>query len=120
MISITRHYTFEAAHKLPSLTTDVKCHRLHGHSYKLRVRITRAIDSGTILEFGLLDEIVFEHVLRWLDHQNLNEALDDEPTLEAITTWIATRLVGPLAQEGVRLLCIEVDEGQRASARVTN
>lgn len=44
-VSICRTYRFEAAHHLPMLPETHKCHRLHGHNYK--VEMVRAAWMGT-------------------------------------------------------------------------
>ncbi len=36
---IFREFTFEAAHRLPFVPDDHKCSRLHGHSYRVEVRV---------------------------------------------------------------------------------
>lgn len=60
MTRITRHYRFEAAHRLPHHAG--KCRRLHGHSYEVVVEldgeprpVDGASDEGMVLDFGDLD-----------------------------------------------------------------
>ena len=46
-ITITRHFSFDAAHYLPG--HEGKCQNLHGHTYKLEVTIGRdsLIEGGS-------------------------------------------------------------------------
>ncbi len=73
-----------------------KCARLHGHSYRLEVALRGAIRSrgparGMIEDFDRIERVVSERVLAKLDHQNLNEFIDN-PTVENILLWIWKRL----------------------------
>ena len=44
---IYREFTFEAAHRLPNVPEGHKCSRLHGHSYRVEVRVTGAVGDDT-------------------------------------------------------------------------
>lgn len=86
---------FAAAHRLPRY--DGACSRLHGHNYRFFVGIEGDVDpgSGMIADFGDVKRIVQEHVLARVDHQNLNDVLDN-PTAENIARWIWEALDGKL------------------------
>ena len=68
MISISKSYSFDAAHKLdlPECTIDEnlamfgKCNKLHGHTYTLTVEVSGRIDpkTGMILNYFDLDKII--------------------------------------------------------------
>lgn len=68
---ITRDFTFEASHILP--LHPGKCSRLHGHSWKLRVGIWGHVnpETGFIMDYGDLKELVNKHIIDVLDHQHL-------------------------------------------------
>ena len=95
-MQIRKQFHFEAAHVLPYHAG--KCARPHGHSYQLEVAIsgepqTSGPSRGMILDFDDLRAIVKAEVIEILDHRSLNEIIEN-PTCEAIITWIWERL-GP-------------------------
>ena len=80
-------FYFAAAHRLPRY--EGPCFRLHGHNYKMFVAVEGEVDprTGMIADFGLLKQVVQEHVLARVDHRNLNDILDN-PTAENIARWV--------------------------------
>jgi 6-pyruvoyltetrahydropterin/6-carboxytetrahydropterin synthase len=69
---------------------------MHGHSYRLEVAVAGQLRSrgparGMIEDFDRIERIVDERVLKALDHQHLNEFIDN-PTVENIVLWIWKRL----------------------------
>jgi len=87
MITITKIFTFDAAHKLPY--HKGKCQHLHGHTYKLEVTVkSTRLDDGMIIDFGKLKEVVNIYVLDKLDHAYLNNQWDN-PTAEIMIHNIA-------------------------------
>jgi 6-pyruvoyltetrahydropterin/6-carboxytetrahydropterin synthase len=69
---------------------------MHGHSYRLEVAVRGPIRSrgparGMIEDFDRIERIVSERVVDVLDHQNLNELIEN-PTCENIVLWIWKRL----------------------------
>ncbi len=82
--SITRTYTFCAAHRLHTdqLPDDVnqkifgKCNNLngHGHNYTVQVTVQGEVDgkTGLVIDVDQLDQIVHETVVTRFDHQHLN------------------------------------------------
>ncbi len=77
-----------------------KCARMHGHSYHLEVAVrgamkTRGPARGMIEDFDRIERIVNERVVDVVDHQNLNEFIEN-PTVEQIVLWIWRRLDGAL------------------------
>lgn len=69
---------------------------MHGHSYSLEVAVRGPIRSrgparGMIEDFDRIERIVSERVVDVLDHQHLNELIDN-PTCEHIVLWIWKRL----------------------------
>ncbi|HLF24476.1 MAG TPA: 6-carboxytetrahydropterin synthase, partial [Burkholderiales bacterium] len=39
MVEIFKVFTVEAAHHLPNVPLEHKCRRLHGHSFRIEVRV---------------------------------------------------------------------------------
>ncbi|MDB5093305.1 MAG: queuosine biosynthesis protein QueD [Candidatus Eremiobacteraeota bacterium] len=79
-----------------------KCSRLHGHSYRLDVGLEGPLQgdgpaAGMIQDFDLVSRVVKEAVVSQLDHQSLNDAIDN-PTAENIVVWIWHRLAPALPQ----------------------
>ena len=87
---VTREFTFDSAHFL----TDYygKCERMHGHTYKLQVTLEGKVQSnGLLIDFVVLKRIVKKYVLDKIDHQVLNEIIEN-PSAERIVVWIWDQL----------------------------
>lgn len=93
-MKISQTFTFEAAHRLPNVPREHKCHRMHGHSYRVEIRIEGPVDptSGFVIDFFDV-EAAFGPLRSRLDHHCLNEVEGlENPTAENIATWIWDRL----------------------------
>ena len=81
-VLVGRREAFNAAHQLcdPGLSDDEnrrlfgKCANLHGHNYVLEVVVAGEIDqaSGYVLDLKWLSDVIAAHVIRDVDHRNLN------------------------------------------------
>ncbi len=90
MISISKSYSFDAAHQLwrndwdegMNLEVFGKCARLHGHTYTLEVTVQGKVDpeTGMILNYFDLDKIVKPLVDQEFDHKDLNKVFRDTLT----------------------------------------
>jgi len=88
--SVTRVFTFEAAHELP--WHPGKCQRLHGHSYRLEITVQGAIrPDGMVIDFGELRQLVDREIIDRYDHRYLNDLVDN-PTAELLAQEIGKRL----------------------------
>ena len=88
--TLIRKYQIEAAHRLPKLPAEHKCHRLHGHSFRIEVVVRGEIDPelGWMMDYAEIDEI-FAPVFDRLDHHYLNEIPGlENPTSEILASWI--------------------------------
>jgi len=93
-MEIYKHFTFEAAHRLPHVPEGHKCGRLHGHSFQATVRVAGPVgkDSGWVMDFGDLKE-AWAPLHEELDHRYLNEVKGlENPTSEVLARWIWQRL----------------------------
>ena len=99
-MKITQAFTFEAAHRLPNVPETHRCHRMHGHSYRIELQLEGPVDprSGFVVDFFDV-EAAFGPLLQRLDHHCLNdiEGLEN-PTAENIAVWIWDRVKPVLAQ----------------------
>ncbi len=93
-MKITQAFSFEAAHRLPHVPPAHRCHRMHGHSYRVELRLEGPVDpvSGFVIDFFDV-EAAFAPLLAMLDHNCLND-IDglDNPTAEIIAVWIWQRV----------------------------
>ena len=94
IVELARRFRFEAAHHLPHVPADHKCRRVHGHSFRVTVRIAGEVDprSGWLMDYADL-AAAFEPIRLRLDHYDLNtiEGLEN-PTSEHVARWIWDRL----------------------------
>ena len=93
-MEIFKEFTFEAAHRLPNVPEEHKCHRLHGHSFRIRVYVEGNLDPklGWIMDFADIKKAV-KPVIKQLDHYYLNEIEGlENPTSEVLAKWIWKRL----------------------------
>ncbi|MDF3310008.1 6-carboxytetrahydropterin synthase QueD [Rhodococcus sp. T2V] len=112
LTSVTRRFSFEAAHQLPWHTG--KCAKLHGHSYLLDVTVSGPLTSdGIVTDFSDLKAAVTKHVLDEYDHAHLNDFLSN-PTAELIAADIANRLL----EAGLTVTKVTVHETASCSATV--
>ncbi|MFL6618926.1 MAG: 6-carboxytetrahydropterin synthase QueD, partial [Povalibacter sp.] len=73
-MDIFRAFTLEAAHRLPNVPTGHKCARLHGHSFRIELHVSGAVDAhtGWGMDFAEV-KAAFQPIFERLDHQYLNE-----------------------------------------------
>jgi 6-pyruvoyltetrahydropterin/6-carboxytetrahydropterin synthase len=93
-VEIFKEFTFEAAHRLPNVAPDHKCHRLHGHSFQISVHVTGPVgaESGWVRDFRDIN-CAMGPLLQVLDHHYLNEIEGlENPTSEVLARWIWERL----------------------------
>ncbi|WP_394426553.1 6-pyruvoyl trahydropterin synthase family protein [Streptomyces sp. SGAir0957] len=121
--SISKRFTFDAAHQLTSLGQDHACARLHGHGYRVEAVLSCAEDElvppGFVADFKDLEPLA-RYIKDTLDHRNLNEVLDFEPTSELIARhlarWFLTHFTPVVAD---RLIQIRVSETEKTWATYT-
>ncbi|WP_084508335.1 6-carboxytetrahydropterin synthase QueD [Mesorhizobium sp. WSM3224] len=99
-MKITQAFTFEAAHRLPQVPESHRCHRMHGHSYRVDLRLEGPVDRETGFVVDFFDvEAAFAPLLQCLDHHCLNEVEGlANPTAENIAIWIWDRIKPLLPQ----------------------
>ena len=109
MLTVTKIFEFEAAHRLPNYEGD--CHNMHGHTYKLEVTVNGMVDQkqGMIIDFKKLKKIVQIRVLSYMDHQVLNDHVEN-PTAENLIAFIVSQLLVPFKSEGCALAKVRLWE----------
>ncbi|MFF9147195.1 6-carboxytetrahydropterin synthase [Streptomyces sp. NPDC014861] len=117
--TIGKTFVFETGHRLPGLPPEHKCSRQHGHGYEVEVILTAAEleEPGFVTDFGALAP--FKKFLDTeLDHHNLHEVLDFEPTSERLARFLADWFIEHV-QPGIhgRLVAVQVRGAARSWAR---
>lgn len=117
MLTVTKHFGFEACHHLPYY--EGACHNVHGHSYKLDVTVGGQVikdgpKQGMIIDFKDLKKIVKENVVDKLDHSDLNNIYAN-PTAELMVTDIAYSIMQKLPKE-VYLVSVKLWETEDSYA----
>jgi|AntRauTorckE6833_2_1112554.scaffolds.fasta_scaffold00366_32 6-pyruvoyltetrahydropterin/6-carboxytetrahydropterin synthase len=94
MLSVTKEFTFDSAHRLKDY--DGACSRLHGHTYKLQVTVFSGDDqldrTGMLIDFSKLKSAVKEEIIEEFDHRYLNDVLGANPTAEYMCLYIFAKL----------------------------
>jgi 6-pyruvoyltetrahydropterin/6-carboxytetrahydropterin synthase len=97
-VELTRIFHFEAAHRLPNLPPEHKCHRLHGHGYEVEVAVAGEVDpsQGWYVDYNDIKRVV-RPLVEQLDHVYLNEIQGlENPTSENVAAWLWQRVVPEL------------------------
>ena len=86
MYRICKTIRFEAAHSLPKFPENHKCHRMHGHNYRVDIElVSNCLDErGVVMDFTTLNDVIRKRY----DHHCLNdfEEFQDSPTAENMAT----------------------------------
>ena len=93
-MDIFRIFHLQCARRLPYLADEHPCSRLHGHSFRVELRISGALDPkfGWVMDFAALDA-VWQTVHAKLDHRYLNDIPGlENPTSENLAVWLWTFL----------------------------
>lgn len=85
-----------ASHQV-NFPKEHKCENLHGHNYKISVfcKSEKLNENGLVVDFSEIKQLVHGK----LDHKNLNDVLDFNPTAENIAKWIVETV--PLCYKAV-------------------
>lgn len=128
MVYLTRLEHFNAAHKLynPNWTKEKNeevfgvCanENWHGHNFELFVTVkgTPDADTGFLMDVKILSKIIKEHVIKKLDHKNLNLDVDFLAGKMCSTENLAIGIwnqILPNLPSGVQLHCVKLYETPR-------
>lgn len=89
MYYVTKRMEIAGAHRL-DLPYDSKCSNFHGHNWVVVVHCKSETlnESGMVMDFTLIKKDIHDK----LDHRNLNEVFDFNPTAENIAKWICSQI----------------------------
>lgn len=105
---LIKEFEFDAAHNL--VHYHGKCENLHGHTYKLVVKLEGQPDEeGMIFDFVELKSIVNEKIINKFDHAYLNNMIP-QPTAENIAIYTWENLEKHINRDNCRLYEVEVWE----------
>ena len=93
-VRLTKSFSFEAAHDLPTFPDGHKCRRLHGHSFRFDVVVAGEVpaEKGFLIDYGDIT-VAVAPILSKLDHFYLNEIPGlSNPTSETLSKWIYDRV----------------------------
>ena len=124
--TITCEFKFESSHRLrreewsdaENAAAFGECAQLHGHSYRLLVALRGPVrrETGMVMSFQELMDLVKERVIRQLDHRHLEDVVGGITTTENLLYWIAGQLLPEL---GTLLHRLELWETRTSSAALT-
>jgi 6-pyruvoyltetrahydropterin/6-carboxytetrahydropterin synthase len=105
---LIKEFEFDAAHNL--IHYHGKCERLHGHTYKMVIKLEGTVDSeGMIFDFVELKKLVNQKVVDRFDHAYLNDIIE-QPTAENIAAFVWQELIDAVKRDNCRLYEVEVWE----------
>ena len=89
MYEVRKRIEISAAHKL-DLSYESKCENLHGHNWIITIycKSETLDENGMVIDFKEIKRRVHSK----LDHHNLNEVLNFNPTAENIAKWICDQV----------------------------
>jgi 6-pyruvoyltetrahydropterin/6-carboxytetrahydropterin synthase len=91
--TVAKQFTFDAAHHLDTLPPEHKCHRLHGHTYRVEIALTGPVEpDGFVIDYADIDRLWLP-LHEQLDHRLLNAVPGLEiPSTEHVAGWIWAHL----------------------------
>ena len=97
MWTVTKEFSFEAAHSLPHLPESHKCHRTHGHSYRVVVVCKGDLipDFSWVVDYADIAAAT-QPIIDSLDHRNINDILGMHTTAENLAYWFYRKLMKEL------------------------
>jgi len=124
-IRIAKEFHFSASHELrredlsekDNFLTFGKCSRVHGHNYILTVEVSGQVnsDTGMVLNYFDLSDIVDKNVVATWDHYHLNDRMNALPTAENMLQEVLKKLENKFPT-GVVLTRVRIQETSKTYA----
>lgn len=95
---LKQHFQIESARFLPNLPKGHPCAEMHGHSFKIILRLIGELDSkiGWVMDYHEISKVMTP-LLQQLDHKVLNQVAGlENPTSELLAKWIFERALTPI------------------------
>ena len=92
--TLTKQFSFEAAHFLPTFPQGHKCRRMHGHSFRVELVVSGVVppELGYLIDYSVIVAAA-DPVIEELDHRVLNEIEGlSNPTAELLARWVYERV----------------------------
>lgn len=116
-MTITKTFSFDAAHFLPNVPNNHQCKRMHGHTYRVTVEVTGDVDPvlGWVIDFAELSA-AWSDINATVDHRLLNDVTGlENPTSEILAPWLLARF-----REALPLVSgLTLHESSSTTCRVT-
>lgn len=89
MYYVKKRLEVSASHNL-KLNYESKCKNLHGHNWIIEIycKSEKLNENGMVIDFTHIKKQVYDK----LDHNNLNEQLNFNPTAENIAKWLVDEI----------------------------
>lgn len=89
MYRLEKIIEISASHQL-NLDYESKCQALHGHNWIISVfcQTKELNNNGMVIDFSIIKNLIIEK----MDHKNLNEVFDFNPTAENIAKYICDNI----------------------------
>ena len=108
LMILIKEFEFDAAHNL--INYHGKCEKLHGHTYKLVVKLEGEPDEeGMVFDFVELKNLVNEKIIKEFDHAYLNNIIP-QPTAENIAIYTWNKLKAHINRDNSKLYEVQVWE----------
>ena len=111
MFRVLKRLEIAGSHNL-SLNYESKCRNLHGHNWIIQIYVEseKLDENGMVLDFARIKQEIHD----FLDHKNLNELFNFNPTAENIAYWVAHKVSNMRIDASCYKVSVQESEGNIA------